>query len=178
MSDFLMNSMSESSLFSFVIFIFSIFLCENPFPSIYARPFFVFLSISLLSLSLFSLLFISALSVSSSLHSQLRVDTPTAIRRLNMYAPAGDVTHFGQAIEPFNVPRMWSDVMVRADVAQREAAAAAFNAANRYRKRALCVLPTKFGMKSMREPRIEREKERVTIIFHCRFFKLYYNLPF
>ncbi len=33
-----------------------------------------------------------------------------------MYAPAGDVTHFGQAIEPFNVPRMWSDVMVRADV--------------------------------------------------------------
>jgi hypothetical protein len=52
--------------------------------------------------------------------SQLRVGPATAVRRLNMYAPAGDVTHFGQAIEPFNVPRMWSDVMVRADVRCRK----------------------------------------------------------
>lgn len=67
------------------------------------------------------------------------------VRRINMYRPAGDYTHFGQLIEPFNVPRMWGDLLARAQVQQRQRDIVAFNAANRYRKRGLCVLPTKFG---------------------------------
>jgi xanthine dehydrogenase/oxidase len=79
-------------------------------------------------------------------HVIRQLNLPAApTRRLNMYAPTGDKTHFGQSIEPFNVPRIWSDLLCRAEVSKREADVAAFNAANRYRKRGLCVLPTKFS---------------------------------
>jgi xanthine dehydrogenase/oxidase len=67
------------------------------------------------------------------------------VRRLNMYRPAGDLTHFGQSIEPFNVPRMWNDLWSRSQVAERQAAIEQFNKENKYRKRGMCVLPTKFG---------------------------------
>ncbi len=70
---------------------------------------------------------------------------PEQLRRQNMYRRVGDKTHFGQAIEPFEVPRMWGDLMARSDYDNRRKAVDLFNSHNRYRKRGLCILPTKFG---------------------------------
>lgn len=70
---------------------------------------------------------------------------PEAIRARNMYRD-GQQTHFGQTMEEFFVPRLWQQLHERAEVAQRKAAVKEFNRANRWRKRGLCVLPTKFGI--------------------------------
>jgi xanthine dehydrogenase/oxidase len=63
----------------------------------------------------------------------------------NLYAE-GDVTHFGQTLELFTVPSLWAKIYNLASVMERRAAIVQFNSANRWRKRGLCVLPTKFGI--------------------------------
>ncbi|KAJ2519893.1 hypothetical protein H4217_002396 [Coemansia sp. RSA 1939] len=67
------------------------------------------------------------------------------LREINMYR-AGDVTPFMQPLPPadWNVPRMWQQLKPRFDA--RRAEVDAFNAASRFRKRGLALLPTKFGI--------------------------------
>lgn len=70
---------------------------------------------------------------------------PEAVRRLHMY-DEGDVTHFTQRLEGCQARACFDGVVAQADFGERRQAAAEFNANNRYRKRGICVLPTKFGI--------------------------------
>lgn len=67
------------------------------------------------------------------------------LREMNLYKE-GSRTHYGQALEGFNVPKLWEQIKSSGDLESRQSAIAAFNAANKYKKRGLAVLPTKFGI--------------------------------
>ena len=77
---------------------------------------------------------------------------PDAVREANMYQ-LGDVTppvcggiKLGAAGFDWRIPEMWADAKAEWRVAQRRTSIAAFNAANRWRKRGLCLLPVKYGI--------------------------------
>lgn len=67
------------------------------------------------------------------------------MRDMNLYTE-GQHTHYGQPIEAFNVPIAWRQVLEEAKVAERQAAIEKFNKENKWKKRGLCVLPTKYGL--------------------------------
>lgn len=67
------------------------------------------------------------------------------MREVNLYEE-GQHTHYGQPIEAFNVPFAWQQVLADAKVAERQAAIDTFNRENKWKKRGLCVLPTKYGL--------------------------------
>lgn len=72
-----------------------------------------------------------------------------AVQEANLYQP-GDVTPFGDVIasESYNwtVPELWQQCKDAVGWEQQQADAAAFNGANRFRKRGVCMVPTKYGM--------------------------------
>mmetsp|Transcript_8455 Transcript_8455/g.24854 ORF Transcript_8455/g.24854 Transcript_8455/m.24854 type:complete len:1474 (-) Transcript_8455:307-4728(-) len=70
---------------------------------------------------------------------------PVSFRGANLYSE-GDETHFGQRLEAWNVPRAWRELVASSEIADRRAAAEAFNKEHRYRKRGLAIIPTKFGI--------------------------------
>ncbi len=74
----------------------------------------------------------------------LKID-PLVIRHLNMYKE-GDITHFGQPLERWNIPRLMHELIKSSDYYQREKTIEEFNQLNTYRKRGITVLPTKFGI--------------------------------
>ncbi|KAG5177145.1 putative xanthine dehydrogenase [Tribonema minus] len=78
------------------------------------------------------------------LAAQLKI-SPTTMREKNMYLE-GDRTHYGQLIERWNVPAAWEDMKRTAEIERRQKEISQFNAANRYRKRGLYLMPTKFGI--------------------------------
>lgn len=72
------------------------------------------------------------------------------LRRTNMYQPS-HVTPFGMIIgEKFsgkwNVPTMWDRLYSELGVEQRRKDIDAFNAKNKWLKRGLSLVPTKFGI--------------------------------
>ncbi|KAL8335999.1 hypothetical protein RB601_000034 [Gaeumannomyces tritici] len=67
------------------------------------------------------------------------------LREVNMYK-TGDETHFNQALTDWHVPLMYRQLQDEAAYAARRDAAARFNEANRWRKRGLALVPTKFGI--------------------------------
>jgi len=69
------------------------------------------------------------------------------LRRLNLYHE-GDKTHYSMALEPghWHVPRCLAQLTQDSAVEARSREVAAFNAAHRYRKKGLAVIPTKFGI--------------------------------
>ena len=78
--------------------------------------------------------------------SYLKLD-PLAIRRSNLYKE-GDLTHFGQPLERWNIPRMLDELIKSSDYHQRQKNIEEFNRLNTYRKRGITILPTKFGIAS------------------------------
>lgn len=68
-----------------------------------------------------------------------------AVRELNFYQE-GDLTHFNQKLEDCQIAPVWSELKARSKYQERQASIDAFNAANRYRKRGMAMLPTKFGV--------------------------------
>jgi xanthine dehydrogenase/oxidase len=72
----------------------------------------------------------------------VKVD-PLVIRRLNLYKE-GDLTHYGQRLEQWNVPRLLDELVISSDFVQRQKSVEAFNRANNYRKRGLSIVPNKF----------------------------------
>lgn len=79
-------------------------------------------------------------------HLAAKIGVPTQmLREKNMYKE-GEKTHFLQDIDRWNVPAAWEDIKVTAELEKRQKAVDVFNAANRYRKRGLSVIPTKFGI--------------------------------
>jgi xanthine dehydrogenase molybdopterin-binding subunit B len=71
------------------------------------------------------------------------------IQELNFYKD-GEATPFGDVVgsEAFNwtVPLLWEQVKESVDYYARKASVELFNKSNRYRKRGVCMVPTKYGI--------------------------------
>ncbi len=67
------------------------------------------------------------------------------LREKNMYSE-GNRTHFNQLLEDFYVPKLWKELHEVADVEKRSLCVQEFNRNNRWRKRGISILPTKFGI--------------------------------
>lgn len=66
-------------------------------------------------------------------------------RQINLYKPLEE-THFNQPLTDWHVPLMYEQVMAESSYNRRKAEAEAFNAAHKWRKRGLALIPTKFGI--------------------------------
>uniref|UniRef100_A0A5F8H074 xanthine dehydrogenase n=1 Tax=Monodelphis domestica TaxID=13616 RepID=A0A5F8H074_MONDO len=67
------------------------------------------------------------------------------VRRLNMYKE-GDLTHFNQKLEGFTLPRCWDECLESSKYHARRNEIETFNKENCWKKRGLCIIPTKFGI--------------------------------
>lgn len=76
--------------------------------------------------------------------AHLKLD-PLVVRLLNLYQE-GDLTHFGQPLERWNIPRLMDELVKSSDFIQRQKMVDEFNRQTTYRKRGLSILPTKFGI--------------------------------
>ncbi|XP_056424495.1 xanthine dehydrogenase/oxidase isoform X4 [Hyla sarda] len=70
---------------------------------------------------------------------------PEHVRKLNMYQE-GDLTHFNQKLEAFNVHRCWDECLKNSHYHERKIAIAKFNKQHRWKKRGIAIIPTKFGI--------------------------------
>ena len=66
-------------------------------------------------------------------------------REINFYK-YGETTHFNQEIRDWHVPLMYKQVQDEAQYASRQEAIAKFNDGNKWRRRGLALIPTKFGI--------------------------------
>ncbi|XP_036190852.1 xanthine dehydrogenase/oxidase isoform X4 [Myotis myotis] len=67
------------------------------------------------------------------------------VRRKNMYKE-GDLTYFDQKLEGFTVPRCWDECLASSQYHARKNEVDKFNKENCWKKRGLCIIPTKFGI--------------------------------
>ncbi|XP_028998370.1 xanthine dehydrogenase/oxidase [Betta splendens] len=67
------------------------------------------------------------------------------VRRLNLYAQ-GESTPYNQILEEFTLDRCWDECLSRSGYQQRRAAISLYNRQNRWTKRGLAIVPTKFGI--------------------------------
>jgi len=72
--------------------------------------------------------------------------SPEELRIRNTYAFEGEKTHFRQLMEKCPLQRMWHELSESSDFAKRQAQIVEFNRQNRWRKRGIAQLPTKFGI--------------------------------
>jgi xanthine dehydrogenase/oxidase len=68
------------------------------------------------------------------------------VRETNFYNARNAVTPFFQKIIPFTLPDVWQALQSQADIGTRKKAISTFNAANKWRKRALVCMPVKYGV--------------------------------
>lgn len=66
-------------------------------------------------------------------------------RQINMYEPLEE-THFNQPLTDWHVPLMYEQVISESAYNERKSQAESFNAAHKWRKRGLALIPTKFGI--------------------------------
>jgi len=76
---------------------------------------------------------------------QLGIDA-RELRRKNFYTEGQDTPYFQPVRHPERIEAAWKQVLDSADIAQREADIAQFNASSQYSKRALAITPVKFGI--------------------------------
>ncbi|XP_075392187.1 xanthine dehydrogenase/oxidase [Tenrec ecaudatus] len=67
------------------------------------------------------------------------------VRRKNMYKE-GDLTHFNQKLEGFTLSRCWDECLANSQYQERKRNVEKFNKENCWKKRGLCIIPTKFGI--------------------------------
>jgi xanthine dehydrogenase/oxidase len=67
------------------------------------------------------------------------------IRKLNLYKD-GQITHFDMPLENVYLDRAWDELERSSDFHNRRKAVEEFNKKNKYRKRGLAMMPTKFGL--------------------------------
>jgi xanthine dehydrogenase/oxidase len=70
---------------------------------------------------------------------------PEVLKEQNLYRN-NDRTHYGQTLQNYYVPMLWKQIHELADIEARKASVIDFNSKNRWKKRGLSVLPTKFGI--------------------------------
>lgn len=68
------------------------------------------------------------------------------LRRRNFYSQGQDTPYYQPVRHPERIDAAWQQVLDSADVVEREAQIATFNAQNQYSKRALAITPVKFGI--------------------------------
>ncbi|XP_061480984.1 xanthine dehydrogenase/oxidase [Rhineura floridana] len=67
------------------------------------------------------------------------------VRKLNLYNE-GDLTHFNQKLEGFTLQRCWEECLINSDYHSRRKLIVEFNQKNRWKKRGMAIIPTKFGI--------------------------------
>ncbi|KAF4123766.1 xanthine dehydrogenase/oxidase [Geosmithia morbida] len=67
------------------------------------------------------------------------------LRDINMYR-RHETTHFNQPIVDWHVPLMYGQIQQECDYARRKEKVAEFNAGNKWRRRGMALIPTKFGI--------------------------------
>nr|XP_033471973.1 xanthine dehydrogenase/oxidase [Epinephelus lanceolatus] len=67
------------------------------------------------------------------------------VRRLNLYVE-GESTPYNQILDQFTLGRCWDECLSRSEYEQRRAAIDLYNRQNRWTKRGLAIIPTKFGI--------------------------------
>ncbi|XP_049922243.1 xanthine dehydrogenase/oxidase [Epinephelus moara] len=67
------------------------------------------------------------------------------VRRLNLYVE-GESTPYNQILDQFTLGRCWDECLSRSGYQQRRAAIDLYNRQNRWTKRGLAIIPTKFGI--------------------------------
>ncbi|KAK7462498.1 hypothetical protein BaRGS_00038467, partial [Batillaria attramentaria] len=70
---------------------------------------------------------------------------PEKVREINFYKE-GEKTHFNQEVEGDNLKRCWDECLERSQFQQRRKEVDLYNSENRWRKRGLAIVPTKFGL--------------------------------
>jgi xanthine dehydrogenase/oxidase len=73
---------------------------------------------------------------------------PLTIRSLNLYKE-GDITHYGQVLGQWNIPRIFDELTKSSDFFQRQINVEQFNHMNIYRKRGLTLIPLHFNIDSI-----------------------------
>ncbi|XP_051142249.1 xanthine dehydrogenase 1-like isoform X2 [Andrographis paniculata] len=71
--------------------------------------------------------------------------TPEEIREIN-FQKEGSVLHYGQRIEQSTVERLWNELKMSTDILHARKEVELFNLQNRWRKRGIAIVPTKFGI--------------------------------
>ncbi|XP_031784418.1 xanthine dehydrogenase isoform X1 [Nasonia vitripennis] len=67
------------------------------------------------------------------------------LSEINLYKE-GDITHYNQKLENCTMQRCWIECLAFSNYEQRLAAVQKFNSENRYKKKGITVIPTKFGI--------------------------------
>ncbi|XP_070430330.1 xanthine dehydrogenase/oxidase isoform X13 [Equus przewalskii] len=88
---------------------------------------------------------IVALEVDHYSNAGNTLDLSEAVRRKNMYKE-GDLTHFNQKLEGFTLTRCWDECLASSQYHARKSEIDKFNKENCWKKRGLCIVPTKFGV--------------------------------
>lgn len=70
---------------------------------------------------------------------------PIEIASVNLYKE-GDKTHYNQPLEHCTAQRCWDECLERANYVNRKKQVDEFNRQNRWKKRGICMAPTKFGI--------------------------------
>jgi len=80
------------------------------------------------------------------LASELKI-SPLLLRQKNFLKP-GDVTPFHQKIEDkhYDLDKVWKQLLASSNYDERQKKVNEFNAANKYKKRGLSIVPTKYNM--------------------------------
>ncbi|CAG9578686.1 unnamed protein product [Danaus chrysippus] len=67
------------------------------------------------------------------------------IRRINLYTE-NSITHYGQVLTHCTLQRCWDECVEKSNLSQRRKDIEEFNKQNRWRKRGISIIPTKFGI--------------------------------
>ncbi|XP_039197687.1 xanthine dehydrogenase/oxidase [Crotalus tigris] len=67
------------------------------------------------------------------------------VRKINLYNE-GDLTHFDQKLEGFSLKRCWEECLAKSKYHFRRRDIEKFNQKNRWKKRGIAIIPTKFGI--------------------------------
>ncbi|KAL3874744.1 hypothetical protein ACJMK2_037715 [Sinanodonta woodiana] len=71
--------------------------------------------------------------------------SPVQVREINLYQE-NDLTHFNMPLEKCNIRRCWDECITQSDYHRRRKEVDIFNSENRWKKRGITVVPTKFGL--------------------------------
>ncbi|CAI9106449.1 OLC1v1005608C2 [Oldenlandia corymbosa var. corymbosa] len=71
--------------------------------------------------------------------------SPEEIREIN-FQREGSILHYGQQLENFTLGRIWNDLKASCDLIKAREEVERFNSLNRWKKRGIAMVPTKFGI--------------------------------
>ncbi|KNA16760.1 hypothetical protein SOVF_086250 [Spinacia oleracea] len=71
--------------------------------------------------------------------------SPEEIREIN-FQSEGSILHYGQVLEHFTLPELWNQLKLSCNFPRARAEVDEFNVQNRWKKRGIAMIPTKFGI--------------------------------